>query len=176
MRRDPHRLVFIDETSTTTKMTRLRGRARRGDRLRATAPLGHRGTQTFIAGLRCDGLIAPWVLNGPINRAAFDTNVETQLSPELTPGDVVVRDNLSSHKSPRAAEALKARGAWFHFLPPYSADPNPIERTFSKLKAHLRRIEARTNDDLWRAVGSVCDLYDEQECRNYFTAMGYAYE
>ena len=176
MRRDPHRLVFVDETSTTTKMTRPRGRARRGARLRATAPFGHWGTQTFIAGLRCDGLIAPWVLNGPINRTAFDTYVETQLAPELAPGDVVILDNLSSHKSPRAAETLRARGAWFLFLPAYSPDLNPIEMAFSKLKAHLRRIGARTIDDLWRAVGSICDLYDEQECWNYFIAMGYAHE
>lgn len=91
------------------------GRSLRGQRLNATAPFGHWGTQTFIAGLRCDGLIAPWVLNGPINRAAFDTYIETQLVPELKPGDVVILDNLSSHKSPRAAELLKAKGAWFVF-------------------------------------------------------------
>ncbi len=118
MRRDPHRLVFIDETSTTTKMTGPRGRARRGHRLTATAPFGHWGTQTFVAGLRCDKLIAPWVLNGPMNKAVFEVYVETQLAPELSPGDVVILDNLSSHKSPRAAEALRARGAWFLFLPP----------------------------------------------------------
>jgi transposase len=149
MRQNPHRLIFIDETSTTTKMTRLRGRSLCGHRLHATAPFGHWGTQTFIAGLRCDGLIAPWVLNGPINRAAFDTYIETQLVPELKPGDVVILDNLSSHKSPRAAELLKAKGAWFLFLPPYSPDLNPIEMAFSKLKSHLRRIGARTIDALW---------------------------
>ena len=176
MRRDPHRLVFIDETSTTTKMTRLRGRSRRGDRLRATAPFGHWGTQTFIAGLRFDKLIAPWVLNGPMNKAAFDIYVETQLAPELSPGDVVILDNLSSHKSPRAVQALRTRGAWFLFLPPYSPDLNPIEMAFSKLKAHLRRIGARSIEDLWRAIGSICDLYDESECWNYFAAMGYAHE
>ena len=176
MRQAPHRLIFIDETSTTTKMTRLRGRSRRGQRLNATAPFGHWGTQTFIAGLRCDGLIAPWVLNGPINRAAFDTYIETQLAPELRPGDVVILDNLSSHKSPRAAELLKAKGAWFLFLPPYSPDLNPIEMAFSKLKAHLRRIGARTIDALWKAVGEICDLYEPDECWNYFKAAGYAHE
>ncbi len=135
MRRNPHRLVFIDETSTTTKMTRLMGRSLQGQRLNATAPFGHWGTQTFIAGLRCDGLIAPWVLNGPINRAAFDTYIETQLVPELKSGDVVILDNLSSHKSPRAAELLKAKGAWFLFLPPYSPDLNPTSRCM--LRIHL---------------------------------------
>jgi len=134
------------------------------------------GTQTFIAGLRCDKLIAPWVLNGPMNKAAFDIYVETQLAPELSPGDVVILDNLSSHKSPRAVQALRTRGAWFLFLPPYSPDLNPIEMAFSKLKAHLRRIGARTIEDLWRAIGSICDLYDERECWNYFAAMGYAHE
>lgn len=173
MRRDPHRLIFIEATSTTTKMTRLMGRSLRGQRLNATAPFGHWGPQTFIAGLRCDGLIAPWVLNSPINRAAFDAYIETQLVPELKPGDVVILDNLSSHKSPRAAEMLKAKGAWFLFLPPYSPDLNPIEMAFSKLKAHLRRIGARTIDALWKAVGEICDLYQPDECWNYFIAAGY---
>ena len=176
MRRNPHRLIFIDETSTTTKMTRLRGRSLCGQRLNATAPFGHWGKQTFIAGLRCDGLIAPWVLNGPINRVAFDTYIETQLVPELKAGDVVILDNLSSHKSPRAADLLKAKGAWFLFLPPYSPDLNPIEMAFSKLKAHLRRIGARTIDALWKAVGEICDLYEPDECWNYFKAAGYAHE
>lgn len=176
MRDAPHRLVFIDETSTTTKMTRLRGRSRRGTRLTATAPFGHWGSQTFIAGLRCDRLIAPWVLNGPMNRIAFDTYIETQLAPELAPGDIVILDNLSSHKSARAERALRQRGAWFLFLPPYSPDLNPIEMAFSKLKAHLRKVKARTIDALWRAIGDICDLYDEDECWNYFNAMGYAYD
>ena len=107
MRDAPHRLVVIDETSTTTKMTRLRGRSRRGTRLTATAPIGHWGTQTFIAGLRCDRLIALWVLNGPMNRIAFDTYVETQLALELAPGDIVILDNLSSHKSAGAVRTLR---------------------------------------------------------------------
>lgn len=111
-----------------------------------------------------------------MNKAVFEVYVETQLAPELSPGTVVILDNLSSHKSPRAAQALKACGAWFLFLPAYSPDLNPIEMAFSKLKAHLRRIGARTVEDLWRAVGSICDLYDEQECWNYFAAMGYAHE
>jgi transposase len=174
MRQEPHRLVFIDETGTTTKMTRLRGRSKRGERLHATAPFGHWGTQTFIAALRSDGLAAPWVLNGPMNREAFDLYVETQLAPTLHQGDVVILDNLAAHKSERAAKALKARRAWFLFLPPYSPDLNPIEMAFSKLKAHLRKAGARTIDALWRAVGDICDLFSADECWNYLNAAGYA--
>ncbi len=174
MRLQPARLVFIDETAVTTKMTRLRGRSRRGQRLIADAPFGHWRTQTFIAGLRCGSLTAPWVLDGAMDRTAFDIYVETQLAPTLEPGDVVILDNLAVHKSRRAAEILKARGAWFLFLPPYSPDLNPIEMAFSKLKAHLRAASARTFDALWRAVGSICDLYDPEECWNFFKAAGYA--
>jgi len=174
MSREPHRLVFLDETGTTTKMTRLCGRARRGDRLKAKAPFGHWKTQTFIAGLRCDGLTAPWVIDQPMSRAIFEAYVETQLAPTLNPGDVVILDNLSSHKSERANAILRARGAWFLFLPPYSPDLNPIEMAFAKLKAHLRKIGARTIDDLWKAIGSICDLYSPDECHNYLIAAGYA--
>lgn len=173
MRQEPHRLVFIDETATTTKMTRLRGRARRGQRLRSHAPFGYWGTQTFIAALRCDALTAPWVINGPMNRKIFETYIETQLAPTLQPGDVVILDNLSSHKSEKAAAILKERGAWFLFLPPYSPDLNPIEMAFAKLKAHLRRIGARTISALWQAVGSICDLYSPDECWNYLKHAGY---
>jgi transposase len=175
MREQVHRLVFLDETGTTTKMTRLRGRARIGARLRAKAPFGHWGTQTFIAGLRCDGIIAPWVIDGPMNRVIFETYIETQLAPTLKPGDVVILDNLSSHKSATAQAILKERGAWLLFLPPYSPDLNPIEMALSKLKAHLRRIGARTIDALWRAVGDICRLYSPQECWNYLKAAGYAF-
>jgi transposase len=174
MREAIDRLVFLDETGTTTKMTRLRGRARRGARLKAEAPFGHWATQTFIAGLRCDGLTAPWVIDQPMNREIFDTYVETQLAPTLQRGDVVILDNLSSHKSATAAAILKQRGAWFLFLPPYSPDLNPIEMAFAKLKAHLRRIGARTIDALWRAIGDICALYSEHECWNFLKAAGYA--
>lgn len=173
MREETHRLIFLDETGTTTKMTRLRGRAPRGARLKADAPFGHWKTQTFIAGLRCDAMIAPWVVDAPMNRAIFDTYVETQLAPVLKPGDVVILDNLAAHKSDKAAALLKQRGAWFLFLPPYSPDLNPIEMAFAKLKAHLRRIGARTIDALWKAIGSICDLYSPQECWNYLNAAGY---
>lgn len=174
MQRAPHRLVFLDETAVNTKMTRLRGRARRGVRLRARAPFGRWGTQTFIAGLRADRLTAPWVIEGALNRDSFNTYVETQLAPTLHQGDVVILDNLAAHKSERAAKALKARGAWFLFLPPYSPDLNPIEMAFSKLKAHLRKAGARTIDALWRAVGDICDLFSPEECWNYLNAAGYA--
>jgi transposase len=174
MRLDPHRLVFVDETGTTTKMTRLRGRARRGERVKASAPFGHWATQTFIAALRCDGLTAPWIVDRPMNRSIFDTWVETQLAPTLRRGDVVILDNLASHKSEKAKAILKERGAWLLFLPPYSPDLNPIEMAFAKLKAHLRRIGARTLDALWRAVGDICGLYAPDECWNYLKAAGYA--
>lgn len=170
----PHRLVFVDETATTTKMTRLRGRARRGRRLKASAPFAHWKTQTFVAALRCDAVTAPWLIDGPMNRQIFETYVETQLAPTLRPGDVVILDNLASHKSPKAQAILKERGAWFLFLPPYSPDLNPIEMAFAKLKAHLRRLKARTIDDLWRAVGNICDLYSPDECWNYLKQAGYA--
>ena len=174
MREQPARLVFVDETAVTTKMVRLRGRSRRGTRLSGAAPFGHWHTQTFIAGLRCDALSAPWVVDKAMNRTAFDLWVETQLAPTLKPGDVVVLDNLPVHKSAKAAQTLRDKGAWLLFLPPYSPDLNPIEMAFSKLKAHLRAAGARTFDALWRAIGSICDLFSPQECWNYFAAAGYA--
>ncbi len=173
MRLEPHRLVFIDETGVTTKMTRLRGRSRRGTRLEADAPFGHWQTQTFIAGLRIDELTAPWVLDGPMNRAAFETYIETQLAPVLQPGDVVIADNLSSHRSARAQACLKAQGNWMLFLPPYSPDLNPIEMAYAKLKAHLRRAKARTFEALFQSVAQTCDLFPAQECLNFFKAAGY---
>ena len=176
MRRERHRLIFIDETGTNTKMTRLRGRSVRGERLNSKAPFGHWGTQTFVAGLKCGGLIAPWVVDAPMNRVIFETWVETQLAPALKPGDVVILDNLSSHKSERAERLIRAHGAWLLFLPPYSPDLNPIEMAFSKLKAHLRAIAARTIDDLWRAIGDICSLFSPAECSNYFTAAGYGFK
>jgi transposase len=173
MRRATHRLVFIDETGTTTKMTRLRGRALKGKRLKATAPFGHWKSETFIAGLRDDGLVAPFVIDRPMNRNIFELYVETQLAPTLAPGDVVIADNLAAHKSPAAERAIKDRGAWIIFLPPYSPDLNPIEMAFSKLKAHLRKRATRTIENLWRAIGEICDLYEPEECLNYFKAAGY---
>jgi transposase len=173
MRLERHRLVFVDETSTSTKMTRLRGRCAKGQRLKAKAPFGHWKTQTFVAGLRCHGLTAPFVVDRPMNRRIFETYVETQLAPTLQKGDVVILDNLRAHKSPVAEKAVLARGAWILFLPPYSPDLNPIEMAFAKLKALLRKRAVRTIEALWEAIGDICDLFSPAECRNYFKAAGY---
>jgi transposase len=139
MQQEPHRLVFLDETSVNTAMTRLRGRSRKGQRLRTSAPFGHGQTHTFLAGLRCRELSAPWLIDGPITRLAFEAQIETQLAPTLGKGDVVILDNLAVHKSQKAAQCLKQRGAWFLFLPPYSPDLNPIEMAFAKIKAHCAK-------------------------------------
>ena len=173
MRAIPHRLVFIDETSTNTKLTRLRGRSLKGERLPGAVPFGHWHSQTFIAALRSSGLTAPWLIDGAIDRGTFDLYVETQLAPTLEQGEVVILDNLKVHQSARAAEALRTRGAWFLFLPAYSPDLNPIEMAFAKLKAHLRAAGARTYEALWRAVGNICDLFDPRECWNFFKHAGY---
>jgi transposase len=175
MGRDQHRLVFIDETGTTTKMTRLRGRCRKGERLHARAPFGHWKTQTFIAALRSTGLTAPFVVDAPMNRLIFDTYIEIQLAPTLNKGDVVILDNLAAHKSPAAEKAIRDRGAWMLFLPPYSPDLNPIEMAFAKLKAHLRARAVRTIDELWKAIGHICQLFHPRECQNYFQAAGYGF-
>lgn len=175
MRLEPHRLVFLDETGTSTKMTRLRGRCPKGQRLYARAPFGHWKVQTFIAGLRYHGLTAPFVVDRPMNRQIFETYVETQLAPTLAKGDVVILDNLPAHKSLAAEKAVRAKGAWFLFLPSYSPDLNPIEMAFSKLKAHLRARAVRTLDALWQAIGDICDLVEPEECRNYFNATGYGF-
>jgi transposase len=167
------RIGFIDETSLKTNMAKTTGWVSKGARLTDHAPFGHWNTQTFIAALRHDRLDAPWVIDGAMNRELFELYVETQLAPTLQPGDVIILDNLSSHKSPTAADAMRAVGAWFLFLPPYSPDLNPIEMAFAKLKALIRRAAARTHDDLWHAVGHVRDLFTDEECYNFFKAAGY---
>jgi transposase len=166
-------LVFIDETSLRTNLVKTTGWAPVGQRLIDHAPFGHWHTQTFIAGRAQDGLIAPWVPDGAMNRASFDTYVERVLAPTLRPGQIVVADNLSSHKSARAIDLLRAQGNTLIFLPPYSPDLNPIEMAFSKLKTLIRKAAARTYDALWKQVGKVCDLFLPQECKNYFRAAGY---
>lgn len=155
-------------------MARLRGRAARGRRLKAKAPFAKWGTQTFIAGLRADGLIAPWVIPGAMDRIAFDLYVRTQLVPTLRPGDIVILDNLSVHKSIQAEAAIRACGARMLFLPQYSPDLNPIEMAFAKLKAHLRAAAARLPDILIQTLGRICSLFEPTECQNYFKAAGYA--
>lgn len=146
MRENTEKLVFIDETGLNTKMTRTHGRCLKGQRLFGKAPFKRWGNQTLIAGLNRDGILAPWMIKGAMDRDAFDTYIEKVLAPELEPGTVVIVDNLATHKSEKAAAALKAKDCWFLFLPPYSPDLNPIEMAFSKLKAHLRKIGARTFD------------------------------
>ena len=165
--------MFIDETWASTNMARRHGRCRRGERLRASVPHGHWKTTTFVAGLRNTGMVAPMVLDGPINRDAFTAYVTQVLVPELSPGDIVIMDNLSSHKGPAIRDAIEAAGADLLFLPPYSPDFNPIEKAFSKLKAHLRKAAERTIHGLWDAIARILDLYSPQECANYFTACGY---
>ena len=174
MQDQPHRLIFIDETGTDTNMTRAYGRCPKGLRLKGTAPFRRWGNQTLIAGLSCEGIMAPWVISGAMDRDAFETYVEKVLVPELEPGSVVILDNLATHKSDKAARLLKAHGCWFLFLPAYSPNLNPIEMAFSKLKAHLRRIGARTFDQLIAAIGDVCGLFTPVECWNFFKAAGYA--
>ena len=154
-------------------MARRRGRAPRGERLRAGIPHGHWKTTTFVAGLRLDRLVAPFVLDGPINRDAFETYVAKVLVPDLRPDDIVVMDNLSSHKGPRVRAMIEAAGATLLYLPPYSPDFNPIENAFAKLKALLRKAAERTIEGLWAAIGRLLDAFTSQECANYFAAAGY---
>ena len=169
------RLVFIDETSTNTKLTKQTGWAPVGKRLKDYAPFGHWHTQTFIAALRCHSLTAPWIVDKPMNRLIFETYVETQLAPTLSKGDVVIMDNVAFHKSEKAEKFVKDRGAWILFLPPYSPDLNPIEMAFAKIKTLLRKSAARSYDELWPALGNICNMFEPQECQNYFNAAGYEF-
>ena len=170
---DPARLVFIDETWASTAMARMRGRAPRGERLRAGVPQGHWKTTTFIAGLRRTGMVAPMVLDGPINGEWFRAYLYNVLVPELGPGDIVIMDNLGSHKGAAVRKAIEAAGATLLYLPPYSPDFNPIENAFAKLKALLRKAAKRTVEGLWQAIGDLVGLFTPQECANYFAAAGY---
>jgi transposase len=170
---DPERLVFIDETWTSTNMARRYGRAPKGERLRAGIPHGHWKTTTFVAGLRRNGMVAPMVLDGPINGVAFQAYVDQVLVPDLRAGDIVVMDNLGSHKGENVRNAIEATGARLLYLPPYSPDFNPIEKAFSKIKAHLRKAAERTVEGLWNRIGALLPTFTPQECANYFEAAGY---
>ncbi len=170
---DPARFVFPDETGASTDMVRRYGWAPRGERLVDAAPRGHWRTTTFVAGLRQSGLVAPFVLDGPMSGAAFRAYVERVLAPALEPGDVVVMDNLGAHKVAGVAEAIEATGASVLYLPPYSPDLNPIEQAFAKLKALLRKAAARTRDAWWAAIGDLLNTYSPEECRNYLANCGY---
>jgi transposase len=171
--RDPSRFVFLDETGASTNRVRRYGRSPRGARLVGAAPWGHWRTTTFVAGLRASGVIAPFVLDGPITGAWFRAYVEQMLAPALSSGDVVVMDNLAAHKVAGVQDAIRAVGASVLYLPPYSPDLNPIEQLFAKLKARLRSAAARTKDALWEAIGQALDAFSEAECTNYLTNCGY---
>ena len=154
-------------------MARLRGRAPRGQRCRAAVPHGHWKTTTFTAGLRLKGLVAPWLLDGPMDGEAFLVYLRRVLAPVLTAGDIVVMDNLPAHKVSGVREAIEAKGATLLYLPPYSPDFNPIEKAFAKLKAALRKAAARTIDELWNTIAKAIDTFTSNECQNYFAASGY---
>ena len=155
-------------------MAPLRGWSPRGRRLIGRAPRGRWQTQTFLAGLRCEGITAPCVFDGPIDGQKFLAYVEQILVPTLKPGDVVIMDNLGSHKARAVRRAIRAVGARLLFLPPYSPDLNPIEQAFAKLKHLLRHAQERTTEDTWRRIGALLDHFTPQECRNYFVKAGYA--
>lgn len=167
------RLVFIDETWIKTNMAPLRGWGPRGKRLPAYAPFGHWKTLTFIAALRCDRIDAPFVFDGPINGEAFQLYVEKILAPTLQPGDVVIMDNLGSHKGKAARAAIRARRAHLIFLPPYSPDLNPIEQVFAKLKHFMRSAQPRDVEATWRKAGQLLDRFTPRECANYLVNAGY---
>ena len=166
--------MFIDETWATTTMTRTHGRAPRGQRLVASVPHGHWKTSTFVAALRSDGITAPCVLDGAMNGEFFRAYVEQFLAPTLKTGDIVIMDNLSSHKIAGVEQAITARGAQLLYLPPYSPDLNPIEPAFAKLKALLRKAAERTVDALWNRLENVLDAFTADDCRNFFRHAGYA--
>jgi transposase len=170
---DPDRLIFIDETWATTNMARQYGRAPRGQRLLAAVPHGHWKTSTFVAGLRTSGITAPLVVDGAMNGDIFLAYVEQALVPTLKAGDIVIMDNLSSHKVTGVREAIEACGATLVYLPPYSPDLNPIEKAFAKLKSLLRKLAARTVATLWDGLGDLLNRFTPQECLNYLVSAGY---
>jgi transposase len=166
-------LVFLDETWAKTNMTRLWGRARKGERLVAAVPHGHWKTTTFLGALRSTGLTAPLVVDGAINGAVFLAYIRQELVPTLLAGDVVIMDNLAAHKVAGVREAIAAVGARVLYLPPYSPDLNPIELVFAKFKQLIRSAGERTVDGLWRLCGQLLDRFAPTECLNYFRHCGY---
>lgn len=171
---DPTRLVFIDETWTKTNMAPLRGWCERGKRLVDKVPHGTWRTSTFLAALRHDRIEAPCVISGPINGVIFQAYVGQMLVPTLSPGDIVILDNLGSHKSAAVRRMIRGAGAHLLFLPPYSPDLNPIEQVFAKLKHLLRKAQARTVENLWDHIGDLITCFPPQECSNYLINSGYA--
>jgi len=172
---DPAKVVFIDETWAKTNMTRRYARSLLGTRVVEKTPCGRWQTTTFLGALRAVGFVAPLTVDGAINGEIFRSWVEQHLAPVLQPGDLVVMDNLSSHKVTGVRKAIEAVGAELRYLPPYSPDLNPIELAFAKLKKLLRDGAARTVDKLWELCGQILDQFTEQECRNYFKHCGYRY-
>ena len=170
---EPERLVFIDETWTKTNMAPLRGWAPRGRRLVAKVPHRRWKTTTFVAALRLDRIDAPWLLEGPINGESFRTYVERVLVPTLREGDIVIMDNLGSHKGKTVRELIRSAGAKLFFLPKYSPDLNPIEQVFAKLKHLLRKATARTIEAICAAIGEILGSFTSEECANYFRNSGY---
>jgi transposase len=168
------RLVFLDETGLNTKLGRLYGRALGGARCVGALPHGHWRTSTFIAGLRCDGMIAPLLIDGPMDGAMFLAYIGQMLAVELQPGDLVICDNLASHRVEGVKEAIEARGATLQYLPPYSPDLNPIEMAFSKLKAELRQRAARTLPSLVKATAAALKTFTPNHCRKFFQHANYA--
>jgi putative transposase len=166
-------LVFIDETWTKTNMAPLRGWGTKGKRLVARVPHGHWRTQTFLAALRSDAITAPCLFDGPINGESFLRYVEQFLLPTLKPGDVVVMDNLGSHKADAIRQVIRAAGARLIYLPPYSPDLNPIEQAFSKLKHSLRKAKERSIEHVCDRIGAILKTFSSTECRNYFVNAGY---
>ena len=171
---DPARLVFIDETGTSTNMARLRGRCRRGQRLIGKVSHGHWKITTFVAALRHDAITAPFVIDEPMNGEIFRVYLERCLVPTIKPGDIVVMDNLPAHKNDEVRRIIEAAGAELCYLPPYSPDLNPIEMAFAKLKAHLRKAAERSIPALWDRIGSILNLFSHEECLNFFNHAGYA--
>jgi transposase len=172
---DPARLVFIDETAASTKMVRLNGRCERGVRLIGHAPHGHWKTITFVAGLRNDGMVAPFVIDGPMNGLTFVAYIEQCLAPTLDRRDIVIMDNLAAHKVAGVREAIEAVGAHLRYLPPYSPDFNPIEQSFSRVKTLLRKAAERTVEGLCRRIGLISRSFNPQQCENFFEHAGYGY-
>jgi putative transposase len=170
---DPGRLVFIDETWTKTNMAPLRGWAPRGQRIKAHVPHGHWQTMTFLAALRHDRVAAPWLIDGPINGDSFRVYIERVLVPTLRPGDIVIMDNLGSHKSHAVRHAIRSAGARLFFLPKYSPDLNPIEQFFAKLKHRLRKAAKRSTITVCDAIGDILKTISATECSNYFENAGY---
>ena len=171
---DPAKLVFIDETSASTKMARLYGRSKRGTRCRAPVPHGHWKTTTFAGALRLSGLTAPMVLDGAMTGKWFTAYAQQVLAPTLRPGDIVILDNLPAHKVAGVEEAIAGAGCRLLYLPPYSPDLNPIENAYSKLKRGLRDWAARTVEGVYDGLRRLIHRFSPAECRNYFRHCGYA--